>query len=72
MDSSGKASGPIKRCLCIGYIIKIIIVYSEEKVLSVFIFSHKINNIILHMSLSNFLHELYYRNFTFTCSLRGE
>ena len=31
-----------------------------------------IKSTILHISLSIFLHELYYRNFTFTCSLRDK
>ena len=42
MDSSGKASGPIKRCLFIGYIIRTIIEFEDIMVLNNVTKIHKI------------------------------
>ena len=42
-------------------------IYSEEKFIQYLCFL--IKSTILHISLSIYLHELYYRNFTFTYSL---
>ena len=45
--------------------------YTQKKKFSQYL-SFLIKSTILHISLSNFLHELYYRSFTFTCSLRDK
>ena len=46
-------------------------IYTQKKKLSQYL-CFLIKSTILHISLSNILHELYYRNFTFTCSLRDK
>ena len=45
--------------------------YTQKKKFSQYL-CFLIKSTILHISLSNFLHELYYRNFTFTRSLRDK
>ena len=45
-------------------------IYSEEKFSQYLCFL--IKSTILDLSLSNFIHELYYRNFTCTCLLRDK
>ena len=45
--------------------------YTQKKKFSQYL-CFLIKSTILHISLSIFLHELYYRNFTFTCSLRDK
>ena len=46
-------------------------IYTQKKKFSQYL-CFLIKSTILHILLSNFLHELYYRNFTFTCSLRDK
>ena len=46
-------------------------IYTQKKKFSQYL-CFLIKSTILHISLSNFLHELYYRKFTFTCSLRDK
>ena len=45
--------------------------YTQKKKLSQYL-CFLIKSTILHISLSNFKHELYYRNFTCTCLLRDK
>ena len=45
--------------------------YTQKKKFSRYL-CFLIKSTILHISLSFFLHELYYHNFTFTCSLRDK
>ena len=45
--------------------------YTQKKKFSQYL-CFLIKSTILHISLSNFLHELYYRNFTCTCLLRDK
>ena len=45
--------------------------YTQKKKFSQYL-CFLIKSTILHITLSNFLHELYYCNFTFTCSLRDK
>ena len=46
-------------------------IYTQKKKFSQYL-CFLIKSTILHISLSIFLHELYYRNFTFTCLLRDK
>ena len=45
--------------------------YTQKKKFSQYL-CFLIKSTILHISLSDFLHELYYRNLTFTCLLRDK
>ena len=45
--------------------------YTQKKKFSQYL-CFLIKSTIMHISLSNFLHELYYRNFTFNCLLRDK
>ena len=47
------------------------LIYTQKKKFSQYL-CFLIKSTILHILLSNFLHELYYRNFTCTCLLRGK
>ena len=48
-----------------------LITYTQKKKFSQYL-CFLIKSTILHISLSNFLHELYYRSFTCTCLLRDK
>ena len=48
-----------------------VIIYTQKKKFSQYL-CFLIKSTILHISLSNFIHELYYRNFACTCLLRDK